>query len=246
MHIGICDDEEYIRRLIRRYIEDDNQSDESYLFGCSTDVKRHLEGGRPLDVLFLDIDLKDTQDGMSLAKELKKNAIDEGMGSMTLPLIIFVTGYPDRMQEAFSVRAFHFLLKPVNEEVFKDILDQARKTVGVVLANHNNRTITFSNDGVTFSLRMADIDYVESLGRKLVFHTKSQTTEVYGKISDIAQEFGDSFYQIHRSYVVNMNRIFDYSKREVTLESGEKIPLSKYKHDEFVRAYAAFLGRQSL
>ena len=246
MHIGICDDEEYIRLLIRRYIEDDNRSDESYLFECPADVKKHLEGDRPLDVLFLDIDLNDTQDGMSLAKEIKKSAIDEGMGSMALPLIIFVTGYPERMQEAFSVRAFHFLIKPINEKVIKDILDQARKTVGVVLANHDNRTITFSNDGVTFSIRIADINYVESFGRKLIFHTKNQNTEVYGKVSDMAQKLGDSFYQVHRSYVVNMNCIFDYSKQGISLESGEKIPLSKYKHDEFVKAYAAFLGRQPL
>ena len=53
--------------------------------------------------------------------------------------------------------------------------------------------MVFQNNGVTYTLRNEDIDYIESLGRKLIIHLKNEGIETYGKISDIANELDDSF-----------------------------------------------------
>lgn len=243
MLIGICDDEENIRLLIQKYIASYSEDSEVFLFENPGDLRAFLTGDKQLDILFLDIDLNTKQDGMSLAGEIKKTAIENGMGGMTLPLIIFVTGYPDRMREAFSVNAFHFLLKPVDEDEFRRVFDQARKTVDVVRSESESRVLELNNNGVTFTIKIGEIHYVESFGRKLVIHASGGDAEIYGKISDIVKDLGEAFYQVHRSFVVNMNHIFDYSKQDITLDGGAKIPVSKYKRDDFVRAYAAFLGR---
>lgn len=245
MNIGICDDDEGSRLLIKKCIEKENKNDEVNLFNNSIDVKQYFEN-RQLDILYLDIDLKDVQDGLSLAKELKEEAIKEGIGGITLPLIIFVTGYPERMLEAFSVTAYHFLVKPIDEEQFRSVLNKARKTVRYLLSNRSDRVLKLRNDGVTFTIKETDIYYIESFGRKLCFYTKNGDIESYGKISDKVNELGDAFYQSHRSFIVNMKYISDYSKNEISLESGMNIPLSKYKHDEFVKSYATFLRKQAL
>lgn len=246
MYIGICDDEEKVRLLLRQYIASADRADEIFEFENPDDVKRHLKKEKPLDILFLDIDLGDAEDGLSLAGELKRAAIEEGRGNMTLPLIIFVTGYPDRMSEAFNVSAFHFLLKPIEKKVFEKVLMKAKKAVEVILFESDDRVISCSSGGITFAVKTSDIFYVESFGRKLIFHTASGEREIYGKISDIAKELGNSFYPIHRSYVVNMAKILDYSRQEITLIDDEKIPMSKYKRADFIKVYAAFLGGASL
>lgn len=243
MNIGICDDEENICLQMKQFVLKRAMPDEMYLFEGADELRAFLTGDKQLDILFLDIDLNTKQDGMSLAGEIKKTAIENGMGGMTLPLIIFVTGYPDRMREAFSVNAFHFLLKPVDEDEFRRVFDQARKTVDVVRSESESKVLELNNNGVTFTIKTGEIHYVESFGRKLVIHASGGDAEIYGKISDILKDLGEAFYQVHRSFVVNMNHIFDYSKQEITLDGGAKIPVSKYKRDDFVRAYAAFLGR---
>ena len=45
------------------------------------------------------------------------------MGS--LPLLIFVTGYPEYMAKAFSVSAFQYLVKPIDEKEFEDVFARA-------------------------------------------------------------------------------------------------------------------------
>lgn len=41
--------------------------------------------------------------------------------------------------------------------------------------------MVFQNNGVTYTLRNEDIDYIESLGKKLIIHTKNEEIETYGK-----------------------------------------------------------------
>ena len=136
----------------------------------------------------------------TLAGELKGSQIADGSGGAALPLVIFITGIPERMPEAFGVRAFHFLVKPVKEEQFRPVLESARKAVAYAKSRQTEKTITLVSGSVTNVLKASDICYVESLGRKLVFHLREGVTESYGKISEIGSELGDTFYQIHRSY----------------------------------------------
>ena len=243
MRIGICDDEADVCGLIRKYIEDAGGMDDISLFDSADGVREHIKQGNTLDILCLDIDLGSRQDGMNLAREIKESQIADGSGGTALPLIIFITGIPERMPEAFGVRAFHFLVKPVKEEQFGSVLESARKAVAYAKSRQTEKTITLASGSVTNVLKASDICYVESLGRKLVFHLRAGVTESYGKISEIGSELGDTFYQIHRSYIVNLDRILDYSRNGITLENGDEVPLSKYKHEAFVKAYAAFLGK---
>lgn len=243
MHIGICDDEASVRRLVQGYISNIGSSDQIYHFENAEDVRNHIRHEKPLDILYLDIDLGAEQDGMALAAEIKKSQIADGSGGTALPLVIFITGIPERMPEAFDVRAFQFLVKPINEKQFGAVMESARKAVAYAKSRQNERTITLVSGNMTSVLKISDIYYVESLGRKLIFHSGTGVTEAYGKISEIGNELGNAFFLVHRSYIVNLDRILDYGKTFITLENGEEIPMSKYKHDEFVRAYAAFLGK---
>ena len=103
-----------------------------------------------------------------------------------------------------------------------------------------------TSNGVTHIIKEEDIIYIESFGRKLIIHSKTGKTETYGKMSDIINELGDEFYQIHRSYIVNMRKIANCSKNEVIVENGDKPAVSKYRYDGFINAYTSYLEKNKM
>ena len=111
MIVGICDDEKNVRELIEAYIRKIDDSCTILHFENGESVLKYIKQGKRIDVLYLDIDLKGSPDGMAVAGRLKDKQIKEGIGAYALPLIIFVTGLPERMQEAFGVRAFLLALE---------------------------------------------------------------------------------------------------------------------------------------
>ena len=73
------------------------------------------------DISFLDVEMRKVS-GMDVANHIRQ----EEQGS-TRSIIIFVTGYEKYMNSAFDVSAFHYLLKPINEEKFHIVFGRALK-----------------------------------------------------------------------------------------------------------------------
>lgn len=127
MNIAICDDEENIRIYIRKLIQKQEPFCKITEFSSGKELLEFQDetNAEEIDILFLDISMGD-EDGMTVAKQLrsqmesKKEAV---WGS--LPLLIFVTGYPEYMQEAFSVNAFQYIVKPI-QSIFRglDVLSE--------------------------------------------------------------------------------------------------------------------------
>ena len=246
MFIGICDDESTARNLIEAYIRQIDDSDTIYHFRNGDEVLGFVRKGKKLDILYLDIDLEHSPDGMEVASKIKKRQIEEGSGASALPLIIFITGLPERMPEAFGVRAFQFLVKPIEKKEFKLVFHQAKKAVQYAPRAKRGHSISVSSNGVKRTIAVADIYYIESSGRKLIFHLKDEMVDIYGKIADINEEIDDAFCQIHRSFIVNMRYIKDYTRTGVQIDSGANVPMSKYKYRDFVREYALYLENSEL
>ena len=54
---------------------------------------------------------------------------------------------------------------------------------------------------------------------------------------------GKGFFQIHQSYIINMNKIVRYDKTEIVLEGGYKVPVSRYKWKGFQEEYARYWSK---
>ncbi len=119
MNIAVCDDEENIRIYIKKLIEEQDVSCQVMEFSSGEELLRFWgqEDREQLDILFLDISMDGT-DGMETAEQIRdwKEEREEVLWG-SLPLLIFVTGYPEYMPKAFSVNAFQYLVKPVDETV---------------------------------------------------------------------------------------------------------------------------------
>ena len=236
--IAICDDEANTRAYLSSLIQAQPYPCEIEEYASAGGF---LAGRREFDLLFLDIELKtpgSDLDGIALARKIRER--DSG----AQPTIIFVTGYERYVFDAFDVNAFQYLLKPVDEKKFSQVFARAVKQITSIQKNTqkvHTLTLRFANTNKTISLD--SIYYIESSNHKVVLHLKDGEFTCYAKIRDLELELQDRFFRIHKGYLVNLSYVDGYSKTEVTLTNGENLLLSKYKYQDFVKAYLCFLKK---
>ena len=238
IRIAICDDEANIRTYLSSLIGAQSCPCEIVEYASAGDC---LADHREIDLLFLDIELAPSGsglDGMALARKIRERATG------TQPVIIFVTGYERYVFDAFDVGAFQYLLKPVDEEKFAQVFARA---VEQIAANRENpqkgRVLTLQSANTSKTIPLDSIYYIESSNHRVELHLKDGEFACYAKIGDLELELQDQFFRIHKGYLVNLSYVAGYSKTEVTLTNGEKLLLSKYKYQDFVKAYLRFLKR---
>ncbi len=233
---AICDDEANARAYLASLIRAQPDPCEIVEYASAGDC---LAATQEIDLLFLDIELNSPggrMDGMALARKIRER------DSAAQPVIIFVTGYERYVFDAFDVGAFQYLLKPVNEERFAQVFTRAVAQVEAA-RKKPGRALTFQSVGVNRTVPLDSIYYIESRNHQVTLHLKDGAFTCYAKIGDLEAELSDRFFRIHKGYLVNLSYVEAYSKTELTLINGGKLPLSKYKYQDFVRAYLRFLKR---
>lgn len=233
---AICDDEANTRAYLSALIQAQPYPCEIVEYASADDcLADHWE----IDLLFLDIELNPPgtgPDGMALARKIRER------DSTTQPVIIFVTGYDRYVFDAFDVGAFQYLLKPVNEEKFAQVFSRAVAQIESA-SKRPGRVLTLQSANASRTVPLDSIYYIESSDHKVVLRLKDGEFTCYAKIGDLEQELQDQFYRIHKGYLVNLSYVSGYSKSEVTMTNGEKLLLSKYKYQDFVKAYLRFLKK---
>lgn len=249
---AVCDDEEAVRSLISGWLLKSPYKAEIKEYDSGEELLRDIDAGVNPDILFLDIAMGGA-DGIETARELGKRVENNGRSMRaSRPLIIYVTGIPDRMGDAFGVKAYDYLLKPVSQPVFDGVLRRAVEELLrldaqlVCEARHEDaqteKYIVVQTGKDTLNLKYRDVIYVESNGRKSIIHSEGKSYDVYKQMSEFENEFGKLFFRIHRGYLVNMQHIKGYSRTEVYMDNGESLIISKYKYGEFIKAYMNFLA----
>lgn len=249
---AVCDDEEAVRSLISDWLSKSSYKAEIKEYDSGEELLRNIDAGAKLDILFLDIAMGGA-DGIDVARELGMRVEKSGRSMRaSRPLIIYVTGIPDRMGDAFGVKAYDYLLKPVSQPVFDGVLRRAveellRLDAQLVCETRYEdaqieKYIVVQTGKDTLNLKYRDVIYIESNGRKSIIHSEGKTYDVYRQMTEFENELGKLFFRIHRGYLVNMQHIKGYSRTEVYMDSGESLIISKYKYGEFIKAYMNYLA----
>ena len=234
--VAICDDEANIRAYLISLIRAQSCPCEIVEYASADDC---LADTQEIDLLFLDIELTTDRpglDGMALAGQIRERTTG------TQPVIIFVTGYERYVFDAFDVGAFQYLLKPVDEEKFAKVFSRAVAQIGTA-REKPGRVLTLQSANTSKTVPLDSIYYIESSNHKVELHLKNGEFVCYAKIGDLELELQDQFFRIHKGYLVNLSYVAGYSKTEVTLTNGERLLLSKYKYQDFVKAYLHFLKK---
>lgn len=248
LQIAICDDEINVRSYIRKLIH--KQGGEhiitEYASGEELLAEVKSENRQNIDLLFLDIAMGGTG-GMEVARRIRQIQADRGEAVWgSFPLIVFVTGYPEYMPAAFSVNAFQFIVKPINEEDFQKVYTQAVQEYNFLTGKRNRaaKQITVGNGGRMQTISAGDILYIESSNHKNIIHLQNERKEYYGRIKDLEQELEQDFFRIHRGYLINLNHIDHYDRTDVYMDNGDRLALSRYKYQEFVDSHLRHISEE--
>lgn len=189
------------------------------------------------DLIFMDIEVDD-ENGIDLANDYSK--INSGV------MIIFITNYGDKYSQAIFLssadfKPFGYITKPINKGVVRKLCLHAcnRKN----LLGENVYTILSHNS--YYDVKMNEIMYVESFGRKVTFYMESgESFDSYKVLGHVLEELDKNFVRCHRSFVVNLDyvRIIDEKNSSVTLKNGAIVIVSKRAMPVFKKMYFAHKG----
>ena len=220
MDIAVVDDEKAIREHICGLVEE--RQPESRIEAYATGGEL-LASGKRFDIVFLDIQMEG-MNGIEAARSLREKQGDT--------VLVFITGIKDYVFDAFDLYAFQYLLKPIDERKFAEVLERAVRES----AKKKERRVLFIKSR-NLTLDQSEILYIESRAKKVEIHTVRQTIEIYAAMDELEGQLGENFYRCHRAYIVNMDCITEYDGESITLTNGDRVYLTKKKYGEFVKAY---------
>ena len=228
IRIAIVDDEKFIREHVKKLIED--KQAECLLDTYSTGESL-IQADKCYDIVFLDIQM-DGMNGIDTARILRQKTEHT--------VLVFITGVKEYVFDAFDVAAFHYLIKPIDEQKFADVFKRAVLEVGKKKQQANGQLFVKTRYR-NITLEQNDVLYIESRGKKVEIHTKTDVIDAYAGIGELEKQLKQNFYRCHRGYLVNLAFITEYSNDSITLNNSESIILAKEKYGEFVKVYMRYL-----
>lgn len=223
MQIAVCDDEkqdqEHIASLVNRYAP----ACQTVCFN-SADALLSASQDTFYPLIILDIEMDDT-DGFSAARQL--------MSGEVKPLIIFVTKSTDYAVRGYDV-AFHYLVKPLDEDKFHEVLDRALRRL-------TPQYFSFSAQGERYRIPLQEILYFESQNYTLLVHTKTCVYKTRLSLRELEIQLSSAdFLRVHASFLVNLHYIIRITKEDVEMQNGQLIKISRSRKKEVLATFTRF------
>ena len=227
--IALCDDEELTLKNEFEHINDVLEKlDVEYSIDEFVDPKELLNSPFKYDMVFLDIEMGETN-GINVARKIIENNSD--------CFIFFITNYSVYLDDAFDVRAFRFLQKPIDKKRLSSGISAAIERIA-----DRNRVIKLTNNKnkISLDIELSSVLYIECANRHTHVVTKDLdfiADELYKNVKAAIEKEGLSYFaQPHQSFLVNLRFVTYYDRFSVGLSYGDKT----YKADMSRRQYNSF------
>ncbi len=233
----IVDDEPLGAARIKRLLRNDEDLESIDVAESGVMALELLRESAP-DILFLDIEMPGL-DGFELLEKLRPGKI---------PYIIFVTAYEEHALHAFEVRAGDYLLKPVTQQRLAGALQRAKESLQQSTAQKQftTRLVIKEVSGVQL-VKTSEIDWVEADRRYVILHSGKKTFTLREGISSLSARLDPSrFVRIHKSYIVNIDRVTKFQplfrgEYRVILHDGTELLLTR----RYKKAVQRLLGEKA-
>ena len=165
-----------------------------------------------IDVVFLDINMPELS-GLELIQALANP-----------PQIIIVSAYEEYAITGFELNVTDYLLKPVSAKRVQQAINKVRERIYLA---PKSKSITLKIDREKRKLSLDTIKYIEAYGNYVKVHQDDQTILATTTLKQLLEQLIGSFTQIHKSYIVNNNRVIAITNEHVELDNGDKIKIGK-------------------
>ncbi|MBN2728595.1 MAG: response regulator transcription factor [Bacteroidales bacterium] len=226
------DDEPFALKQIVSYIEQTPFLDLVKSCGNAIEALEFIKKEH-VDLIFLDINMPEMT-GMELAKSLDSKT-----------MVIFTTAYEEFALESYEVEAIDYILKPISRD---DFMRAARKAADRKMPKglETVKTDEFfvKSDGKIIRISLEEITYIESMSEYVRIHFdegKSIMTLMSMKNLDSTLPQKD-FMRVHRSYIVNLNKVQTIERNRIVFNKETYIPVS----DQYKDAFKEFVEKRFL
>lgn len=238
--ILLCDDDAAFLKIMQQQIETffDNIGEKVKLHSYSYPEEISDYMLKSCDIAFFDIDFMDhVYNGLDLAKHLRQLKADS--------IIIFITNYVEYAPEGYEVQAFRYMLKREFSTKISKYLQEAVHHLEI-----SRSTEKIQINGELIDIPIHEILYFEAQLHEVVVYLQSTDPKAtiknyrfYSTLSKIEEKMGPKgFLRIHKSYLVNYDRIKRYQCREVELDNGQKLSASVNRYSEQKQKFLQYKG----
>lgn len=170
-----------------------------------------------VDLMYVDINMPDLS-GMDFVRSLTDP-----------PLVVFTTAYSEYALDGFRVHAVDYLLKPFGFQEFESSAQRIREMIERTRpVTRQEEVLTFKMDYKTVRVDPSRLRYAESMSEYLKIWLEGADVPlvVLYSLKRLAEQLpSDRFLRIHRSYLVNLSLVREYSRNMVTLDGGLTLPV---------------------
>lgn len=235
MYVIIVEDEPAILRRLARQITEllGNKLDKLRCFHNLDDAQDYINH-QSIDVLFLDLNLRG-KNGFELLSSLTASSFHT----------IIVSAYAEKAIEAFEYGVLDFIAKPFTKNRLQQALSRLSDTYQ--RQDYGIRYLSVKQASVTQLIEIRQIDYIVASGHysEIIFN---ETTRLHDKpIQKLLPLLPLNFEHIHRSYIVNMNKVARLkaepgSKYILELNNGQQLPISRARYSKIKEKLNAYKG----
>ncbi|WP_347921885.1 response regulator transcription factor [Pontimicrobium sp. SW4] len=210
----IVDDEELARELIQNHL---SKFDDFELVGsCDSALEAHkaLKENK-VDLIFLDIKMPVLK-GTDFFKNLSVK-----------PKVIFTTAYREYAVEGFELSAVDYLLKPIVFSRFYKAIEKFTESTNKKDSTFRENHIYIQSNKKNVKILLDEILYIESIKDYIRIHFLEDKMMIKHGITAFEKELDKRFLRVHRSYIVNTDKVTAFTKNDIEIGKIE-VPIGEY------------------
>lgn len=231
----IIDDEPIALEKLRNYVGKVPFLELAGEFQSGFEAIEYLSSGHAVDLIFTDINMPDLS-GMDFVKSLA-----------TPPMVIFITAHSQYAVDSYRLSAVDYLLKPYG---FADFHRAATKALELAEARAARTGAAGQSAPESLFVRMdhryvrvslAQIRFIKGYGEYLQIYVEGSPTPLLtlSSFASVKEHLSDHFLQVHRSYIVNMDRVAHIERNRLVMDSDTYIPVGDSYKPQFQQYLAS-------
>lgn len=225
LYIAVCDDEEiilgYMAKKIQLAFQSHKQDSTIDQYHSSEELLYCIASGHHYDVLFLDVDMPSLS-GIEIGKQLRAKADN--------CVIVFISNFDRFVFDSFQVLPFRYIRKSNFNGEIEETINALTKEL-----SYRSYSVTIHSQNSHLVLKPQNIIYVECNNKILKIVTTKQPIYIRYKLSDLQKQLTNyGFIRIHKGYLINCRYVSSIEGMDLVLESGDKLPISKYRMKDVI------------
>ncbi|MDP2635195.1 MULTISPECIES: LytTR family DNA-binding domain-containing protein [unclassified Pseudoalteromonas] len=166
-----------------------------------------------IDLVFLDINMPELT-GLELLKALANP-----------PQVTINSAYQEYALAGFDLNVTDYLLKPVSAPRLKQALSKVCQRA--LPLEHQSKDITLKVDREKRKFALDTIEYIEAYGNYVKLHQADSFTLATTTLKQLNEQLAGTFIQIHKSYLINKNKVTAVNHEYVELTTGAVVKIGK-------------------